>query len=250
MIKIWQDTKLHSLKNYQNIPSSIKYNLNSLKNIELIPKFKTKVRVLNTDTIDTAKIYYDFKKNPLVLNMADDCFPGGAVEFGSGAQEESIFRRSNYFLTLNLESGFYPLQNTACIYSPKVTFFKDTTGNYCEPFELSMIACPGLKKPKLENNNKLSDFDKELLVNKITTLFKVALKHNHTTLILGALGCGAWKNPPEEVAKIFDELIKKYDGVFDEIIFPIIDNSKNYLMRDIHHKPSFTIFSQQIHTRH
>jgi len=246
MIKIWRDTKSYALSNHSIIPNSFKYNLLSLKNIEINRRFKTKVRVLNSDTIDTAQIYHDFNKNPLVLNMADDCFPGGAVELGSGAQEESIFRRSNYFLTLNLESGFYPLKNTDCIYSPKVTFFKNSNGDYCKPFELSMIACPGLKKPKLINN-KLTENDEELLKNKIRTIFKIAIKYGHNYLILGALGCGAWKNPPEEVARIFTEIIKEFDGVFEEIIFPIIDNHKNYLLKDIHHKSSFNIFNQQIH---
>lgn len=244
-IQIWKDTKKYALLNYssETVPSSIKYNLNNLLDVNLINRYKTKVRVLNSDTIDAAKIYHDFNKNPLVLNMADDCFPGGAVEFGSGAQEESIFRRSNYFLTLNLETGFYPLKNTDCIYSPKVTFFKTSNGKYCKPYNLSLIACPGIKKPKLEND-KLNDTDKELLKNKIRTLFKIAIKHNHHTLILGALGCGAFKNPPEDVANSFIEVIKEFDNVFEEIVFAIIDNHENYLLKDIHQKKSFNVFNR------
>lgn len=38
--------------------------------------------------------------NPLVLNMASPKRPGGGFRNGSAAQEENIFRRSNYFQVL------------------------------------------------------------------------------------------------------------------------------------------------------
>lgn len=39
--------------------------------------------------------------------------------------------------------------------------------------------------------------------NKIDMIFKVGIKHDHKQLVLGALGCGVFNNPTEEVAKMF-----------------------------------------------
>jgi len=50
-----------------------------------------------------------------VLNLADTLVAGGMVGSGSGAQEESIFRRSNY--CRNLDQALYPSQSAlvACM---------------------------------------------------------------------------------------------------------------------------------------
>ena len=63
----------------------------------------TKAEIENSDTFDMAIKYVNNKQglNPLVLNMASDYKPGGGVETGSKAQEEDLFRRSNYYQTVN-----------------------------------------------------------------------------------------------------------------------------------------------------
>ena len=46
-------------------------------------------------------------------------------------------------------------------------------------------------------------------------------EYEHTNIVFGALGCGVFANPPEEVAEIFNEMIKKYGKCFDNIYFAI-----------------------------
>lgn len=69
-----------------------------------------KVLVKDIDCLIAYKQLQDAGNNPVVLNLADILVPGGCVESGSGAQEESIFRRSN--ITRTLTQDFYPRKIT------------------------------------------------------------------------------------------------------------------------------------------
>lgn len=70
---------------------------------------------------------------------------------------------------------------------------------------------------------------------QIKLILLMALKHKSTHLILGALGCGAYHNPPEEVAKMFRRVMlgnSKGKGAMDlsgieEIVFAIFDDGVN-----------------------
>ena len=67
----------------------------------------------------------------------------------------------------------------------------------------------------------------ELLENKIKMIIQVAKKYNHKTIVFGAMGCGAWQNPPHHVATIFHKVLKEYDGIIDNYIFAILRNYNN-----------------------
>ena len=232
-IECWKDTKKYCITNEINAPESSKYTyeeneLNTSGNI-----YKTDIIILNKDTIEVGLDLTSRNLRPLVLNLADNIFPGGLVDMGSGAQEESIFRRTNYFTTLNHQTGFYPINNTEAIYSPSVTVIKDTNLNNLNGVRLlSFIACPGIRKPDLVDN-KLSTMDSEILYKKIELIFQVAFKNGHDSLVLGALGCGAWNNPVEDVAQMFQVITKKWEGVFKKIIFAVLEiDKKDYIVKN------------------
>lgn len=161
-----------------------------------------------------------------ILNMASCYKPGGGVESGCSAQEEVLFRRSNYVLTLHKK--FYPIDNKI-IYSPLITFFKDSNYNIVEKFSCSAIACSSIKNPFLVNNKYLEK-DKKIIDEKINKIFCVAIENKIEILILSAFGCGAYHNPPEEVAEIMYKYSNKYSGYFKRIYIAIIDNkyTNNY----------------------
>jgi uncharacterized protein (TIGR02452 family) len=197
-------------------------------------KYNTIIKVIDNDTIDTAIQIICKNYKPLVLNLADDVIPGGCVETGSGAQEESLFRRSNYFLSLQYDRKYYPILHNEAIYSPEITVFKSNEKMgwklFDNPITMDFIACPGLKYPRvitqIDDNGKsvkrLEDYNIEILKNKIRLIFQIGYKNNHNVLVLGALGCGAWRSPPEHVAEIFQEICKEYNGMFKFIIFAVL----------------------------
>ncbi len=213
------------------------------------PGLETLITVVSEDCLAVAG---GEQNNPLVLNMANPSTPGGGVERGAGAQEEHLFRSSNYLLSLysfddehSKAYGIprakhsYPLHEAyGAIYSPKVTVFrgreKDGYPLLEQPYKASFIALPAIYNPLLVKDKNglyaMGEKDQALTKEKIRTLFKVAKKHNHQTLILSAMGCGAFCNPPNQIAALFREVLLEgpYKGAFAKIIFAILDDHNTY----------------------
>jgi uncharacterized protein (TIGR02452 family) len=233
-LDVWADTQKRS-QDMAKPPESIK---RVFQRDMIIPRpFKrTNVDVIDSDTIVVGKAHLEAGLNPMVLNLADQIFPGGCVSTASGPQEESLFRRTNYCMTLHNDrrrKRLYPIAANEAIYSPDVTVFRDTeAADYrilAQPFKLSFIACPGLCCPALEWDPNdvptLSLDDTNDLLDRIRLIFQVGAKMGHNSLVLGALGCGAFKNPPADVAHAFRTVIDENRGAFLTISFPILSTT-------------------------
>ena len=225
-------------------------------------------RVVNQDTIDCALELKAHGLNPLVLNNASDFHPGGGFLKGSSAQEEECFRRTTYcmsLLTPEVKRKHYPLQGTRCLYSPKVVVFRGSRAERYYIFKwkdcvaLSFLAMPALRHPHLLKSVYMQDkpvrdalghttvqkvpvtvwqmnaTDTQLMLSKIRMIFAVARAHGHDSLVLGALGCGAFGCPPAQVATLFKQVIGEYDGVFREVVFAVLSGGKD---------SNFTVFKQ------
>jgi len=210
---------------------------------------ETMITVVNADCLAIAQ---EEQNNPLVLNMANPNTPGGGVEGGAGAQEEHLFRSSNYLLSLysfddRLAKRYgivrakqsYPLHEAyGAVYSPKVTVFRgreeDGYPLLDHPYKASFIAVPAIHNPLLIKDQKgqyeMGEEDQVLTKEKIRTIFKVAKKHSHQTLILSAMGCGAFCNPPSQIARLFREVLeeREYRTAFSKIIFAIKDDHNTH----------------------
>ena len=68
--------------------------------IDPVEPVTTEVRVEEMDCVLAAKGLIDAGYRPAMLNLADLYTPGGLVEYGSGAQEENLCRRSNLIMSL------------------------------------------------------------------------------------------------------------------------------------------------------
>lgn len=213
-----------------------------------------RVEVFNTDTFTLAEKYIDEGLNPVVLNMASHLRCGGGVKKGSNAQEENLFRRSNYCFTLakdKLPRETYPLKGTTVIYSPSVFVVKDA--NYermSNPFMVSVLACPAIRNPSVTQSDDGVDsykkkVDYELMRDKIEMCYKVAASFGHDSLVLGALGSGAFRNPPAQVALIFKEFNEKYKRHFVRIGFAILSDSKSEISN--YANDNFNIFNKILH---
>jgi uncharacterized protein (TIGR02452 family) len=95
--------------------------------------FKTKVSVVEMDCLEAAHLEVQKGSRPLVLNMASANSPGGGYRKGDGAQEENLFRRTNYLMSLDDLFGMnpghpmYPIAEFGGIYSSNVTVFRYST---------------------------------------------------------------------------------------------------------------------------
>lgn len=223
LIKIWEDTVGYFQARRTKIPPSELITISELE--EPDPCDNPNKLILDIRNADTFEMAIDFiaeDLNPLVLNMASDFKPGGGVRSGKMAQEEELFRRSNAHLTHPQQ--WYPLTEDQVIYSPEVTIVRDTAKNnyaFIKEHTVAMIACAAVRKPRLIYG-EYKDRDYDEMYSKIESLFLIGIEKEHDSLVLGALGCGAFGNPPEEVAKIFKIMIDKYGSYFKKIGFAIL----------------------------
>ena len=215
----------------------------STVNVTTQPKTdKAMIVVSNKRSLEAAEAYTKQGKKVCVLNFASATNPGGGVVNGSSAQEECICRCTTLYPCLNndeLWTKFYkphrkaanPLYNNDCIYTPNVCVFKSDI-NFPELlsrdrwWRVNILTCaaPNLRERPINPMNphagykqaKLTPAELEtLLTSRIRRIFEVAVANGNEVLILGAFGCGAFRNPPEIVAKVFYDVMQDFIEYFD-----------------------------------
>ena len=253
LISIFEDTKTSIIAggykdptgHWHEIPdpvASIFYSTVSKLSKDDCPVFpETIIKVVNEDTFNVAE------KLPgcAVLNMASFSFPGGGVTNGARAQEEELCRRSN--LTKSLYAfdhrmadvygppygnSSYPIPMFGGIYSTGITVFKSAVSynGLINPFQCDVITVPGLKKPVLDRKTgELQPKDVIALKGKIRAIFRMAILGKNESLVLGALGCGAYGNPPSHVARLFKEVLGEDEFIhsFSKIYFAILEDTNS-----------------------
>ena len=167
-----------------------------------------------------------------VLNMASDKGPGGGCRSGALAQEETLCYRSTLYHTID-KPDCYPLPPLSGMYSPGVVVYrqeiKDGFAPYDDPnewFVLSVVTLAGLRKPELDHTGNFyaTQSLQRLMENKIRQMLRIFVLHGQEHIILGALGCGAFGNPPGIVARTFLNVLKEseFQGVFRSIVFAVM----------------------------
>jgi uncharacterized protein (TIGR02452 family) len=203
----------------------------------------TIVEVQNIDCLYAGAQLKEQGYNPAVLNMASRRNPGGGVVTGAGAQEETLFRRTNLFRSLYQFAPYaeqygikqshyqYPLdRNFGGVYTPDAIYFRDSEQKgYAlldNPVSLSFISVAGMNRPDLTADGIIAAHHVEPIKNKIRTIFRIGLAHGHDSLVLGALGCGAFRNPPRHVARLFHEVMDEleFKNKYRRIVFAILDD--------------------------
>ena len=220
--------------------------------IDPMGPISTEVRVENKDCVLAARQLIDEGYNPAMLNLADLYTPGGLVEYGSGAQEENLCRRSNLILSLYQFSrgriGQYPdlgLQpredqypmdeRYGGVYSGIVTFFRgpESEGSQLEekPYNIPVISVAALSGPRIGPDGMMYKEEAEITLDKMRTIFRIGLMQGHDSLVLSAMGCGAFANPPAHIAKLFHQVMEEdeFRDRFRLIDFAILDGYRTGL---------------------
>ena len=156
--------------------------------------------------------------------------PGGGFLGGAQAQEESVARASGLYRCLRTQPDFYAHHRSQgdlrysdrVIHSPSVPVFRDDKGRLLEePYEATMItaAAPNLGAI-LRNTPDLADSVPEVLARRAERVLTVAAAHGHRVLVLGAWGCGVFRNEPRTVAGAFRGALEAVP-YFDRVVFAI-----------------------------
>ncbi|CAF0966829.1 unnamed protein product [Adineta ricciae] len=243
-----------------------------------IPYESTTVHVVMEDCLVVYEKLVSQGHKPLLLNMANATSPGGGYRKGDGAQEENLFRRSDYYQSLDFEiankdrseplfcnekgackkptgyRGFYPMELFGAIYTSGITVFRQREKEegyayMAKPLtNVCSVAMAAYRDPTLNKNSMLEDKFAVNTHKKIESIFAIGHQHGHNCLVLSAFGCGAFKNPPEHIALLFKSVITQYAGYFHEIYFAIIDdhNSKGKINPDGNFAPFHKCLHNQV----
>jgi uncharacterized protein (TIGR02452 family) len=68
----------------------------------------------------------------------------------------------------------------------------------------------------------------------------VAAEQGQRVLVLGAWGCGVFRNDPAEVAQVFADWLKHpgFAGVFERVVFGIYER--------VEHRPTLAVFQEKL----
>lgn len=174
-----------------------------------------------------------FSKKLCVLNFASATQPGGGVLNGRNAQEEVLSRQSTLYFSIAQMKDFYehnkknndPIGTDYMIYSPNVIILRDDNDKLIDPVKVSVISSVAVNYGEILEKNKgdLDEYVSNVMVKRCRRILELCIDKGNDVFVLGAFGCGVFKNPPELISEIFKFLIvdEGYGLFFKKIIFAI-----------------------------
>lgn len=179
----------------------------------------TEVCVANIDTQSAALLVGD----ACSLNFANAYTPGGGYRRGASAQEEDLCRCLPQLIH-SLEACKYPIQPDEVLLTRDLAAVRDV-GSYelCQSMGsvhilTSAMPCGDAGRPGGTEWNSTVRL-------RMRAVLHAAKLSGLPNLVLGAWGCGAFGNPPVQVAALFREQLcsPEFRGVFAHILFAVID---------------------------
>jgi len=173
------------------------------------------------------------------LNFASAKNPGGGFLSGSQAQEESLARSSGLYPSLMKAWDFYerhrkeasPLYSDAMILSPGCPIFRDDTGALLSGVRHATFISSAAPNAGALSHNAPQDLTlvPDVLRRRAEYVLALAASQGLRDIVLGAWGCGVFRNDPQLVARTFMELLARpeWQGRFSKVVFSILDPSPN-----------------------
>ena len=194
---------------------------------------QTRFEVNNETTLSASRRLTLEGFNVCALNFASAKHPGGGFLGGARAQEESLCRSSGLYGCITgdpmyrehapTRGGFY---TNAAIYSPGVPVFRDDDGDLMpDPFRCGFVTSPAVNAGTYlkDGGGKQKDVTREM-AERIDKVLTVMAGLGHDAAVLGAWGCGVFRNDPEIIAGLFREaMVTRFSGAFNVVSFAVLD---------------------------
>ncbi|MFE9109880.1 TIGR02452 family protein [Streptomyces collinus] len=175
-----------------------------------------------------------------VLNFASARNPGGGYLNGAQAQEEALCRASALYTCLLEARAFYdhhrahrdPFYTDRVIHSPAVPVFRDDRGALlAEPWTAGFLTSPAPNAGVVLRTapERACELPRALAV-RAERVLETAAAHGYRRLVLGAWGCGVFRNDPAQVAGAFRALLGpggRFAGAFEHVTFGILDRTRD-----------------------
>lgn len=201
-------------------------------------KRKVKSKIENISTVDAIQeLYIEGKREIGVLNFASAKNPGGGFLNGAKAQEESLAVSSSLYYALIQHGEYYEKnreQNSMMytdygIYAPEVVFFRDGKLNLVEePAKASVLTMPAVNMGQVKIKGEDICQAEAVMRRRMKLVLCIFANQGAKNLVLGAYGCGVFRNEPQKIALWWKELLEEgMENYFDSIVYAVLDNSKN-----------------------
>lgn len=165
-----------------------------------------------------------------VLNFASAYHPGGGFLNGSMAQEEALAYCSNLYVN-QIDTPFYEENRLlrSKMYSDnmlesRVTFFRDSAYRLVErPVKTMVITSPAVNMGQVKLKGEDERLACQVMRGRMGLVLDLMICRGCTTAVLGAFGCGVFKNDPDLVAKNWLELLEEKGQYFERVIMAVLD---------------------------
>ncbi|MEW1859824.1 TIGR02452 family protein [Streptomyces sp. NPDC088194] len=175
-----------------------------------------------------------------VLNFASARNPGGGYVNGAQAQEEALCRASALYHCLLRAPEFYAhhrevrdtFYSDRVIHSPGVPVFRADSGALlARPYLAGFLTCPApnagvIARTMPERVREVGP----VLAARAERVLEVAVANGYRRLVLGAWGCGVFRNDPAVVAGAFAALLGpggRFADSVDEAVFAVLDRRED-----------------------
>lgn len=194
-------------------------------------------RVENISTVEAIRILAEERKTNIgVLNFASAKNPGGGFLNGANAQEESLAASGTLYPTLTAHDEYYRENRSHSsmmyldygIYSPEVVFFRDETFRLTEtPVKASVLTLPAVNMGQVILKGEDVEEAKRVMRRRMKLALGIFAEQKAKHLVLGAYGCGVFRNDPREVAIWWKELLGEGMGqYFSSVFHAVLDHSR------------------------
>ncbi|WBB60901.1 TIGR02452 family protein [Streptomyces sp. WMMC500] len=180
-----------------------------------------------------------------VLNFSSARNPGGGYVNGARAQEEELCRASALYPALLRAPEFYaahradpsPFYTHRVIHSPAVPVFRDDAGALlAEPYAVDFLTSPAPNAGVIaQRTPEETDRIPAALTGRAERVLEVAAVAGVTALVLGAWGCGVFRNDPAQVAAAFRTHLEpggRFAGRFGRLVFAVWDRQPRSANRE------------------
>jgi uncharacterized protein (TIGR02452 family) len=127
------------------------------------------------------------------------------------------------------------------MYSPTVVIFRESLKNGHGLLDLAMpetlpvvsvISIAAIRQPAVTIVDSVMKYanpnDRNLTKEKMRKVLRLSAWKRHRRLVLGALGCGAFRNPNGEVAECWAEVFAEPEfqgGWWERVVFAVLDDT-------------------------
>jgi len=186
----------------------------------------------------------DISGKTCILNFASAKNPGGGFQRGAKAQEEQLCFCSTLYASIGSEKAYEmykynrenynTLYSDYMLYSPYVKIIRNSNYELLEtPRCVSIITAPAVNRNIAERNHTQEEIF-NCMLNRAEKILNIAIENDNKNIVLGAWGCGVFRNSVYDIAEIFRTLLidENYISSFENVIFASFNEKNNQIFKN------------------